>query len=996
MKAGEENAYAAFEAALTQLTNKFGKYRQNYLRSAYSESNLRLEYIDNLLRALGWDVDNSSGAPPHLREVVIENRTEESLRVKRADYVLLIGGIPKLVIEAKNPRENIDKAAFQTQNYAFNLRLYVGMATNFGDIRLYVVPSRPNKDNPFPPAPSWRLFFTEYASSAQRIWGLLSRNNVANGSIERFLQQIEKAPGRTAKQLWLLKPDQTKTVDNEFLLYLENERARLAKTLVQDNQETKWGDHGLNEAVQRIIDRVLFQRVCQDRKIDTFKKLETSLAEWRESGEPKGGLWHILVNNFRNMAAAFNGGLYGRKGQPQHFVDRLHVRDVWLRSFIEELSAEDSPYLFSTLPVAILGSVYERFLGSVVHPNGQVVQKPEVRKAGGVYYTPENIVKKIVEQTIDPLLLGKTPQQTRSLRFLDPACGSGSFLIRVFERVCEYHVEWLMAHPADQDKKICYRDRQTKDLRLTTHYKREILLNNIYGIDIDEQAVEVTQLSLYLKLLEDETNDTIMRQFDILINDPLLPDLDKNIIVANTLMADDCVGLLAADFDITSLKPISHPGIFASPRGAFHAVLGNPPYDVLEKDRLKTSWPHDIFRAYVRRTEHYKDALGGKTNLYRFFIVRSIQFLRRGGRYGMIVPLSILGDVSCTKTRAHLFNKLKNLEAYCFPQKDDPHRRVFFGAKLSTTILCGESANVPPAQRAITVHIFPGNDLRDQPKVVKFLVADLSAIDPKNVPVPLVDASEWSILRSVHTASNVIALRDVDGINITRGEINQAIYRDYITGNTSHSRLVKGVEIGPYRVNKKLSQGKQEWFNEKKFLKDHRERAVIKKRRIATQRITGIDERSRIVATIIEPPTYFADSTNSITINAGSPYSLEYILGLLNSEFYQWRFKATSTNNNVGTNELEVMPFRKIDLRAEADKAIYNKISAAVRQLLKLSTALESDGGADRRRYSALASQLKLEVDRAVEHLFGLDVAKEQPWRTWKVRSVRRGRSTSA
>ena len=324
MESEEESRFVRFEFVLTQLTEKFATYRRHYLQSDYSELALRLEDIDRFLRGLGWDVDNSLNAPPHLREVVIENRTDESQRVKRADYLLLIGGLPKLVIEAKNPRENIDKAAFQTQNYAFNLRLFIGLATNFSDIRLYVVPSKPNRDNPFPPAPSWRLFFKEYVGSARRIWELLDRDHVANGSIERFLQQIEKAPGRIAKQMWLLKPDRTKTVDNEFLLYLESERARLARAVVQDNPSVKWGEHGLNDAVQRIIDRVLFQRVCQDRNINIFKKLEASLQEWRDVGQPKAGLWHLLVSNFRSMAAAFNGGLYGRRGQPPHLVDKLN------------------------------------------------------------------------------------------------------------------------------------------------------------------------------------------------------------------------------------------------------------------------------------------------------------------------------------------------------------------------------------------------------------------------------------------------------------------------------------------------------------------------------------------------------------------------------------------------------------------------------------------------------------------------------------------------
>src|SRR5439155_24790982 len=136
------------------------------------------------------------------------------------DYVFFINGIPKFVIEAKNPRENVDRWAFQPQNYAFNLRLYVGMLTNFDEFRLYVVPFRPEKDTPFPA--QWSLFFKEYESASQNLWDLLARENVAKGSVEQSLQNLQRVAGRNAKQLWLIRPDRTKTLDNDFLPYLEN------------------------------------------------------------------------------------------------------------------------------------------------------------------------------------------------------------------------------------------------------------------------------------------------------------------------------------------------------------------------------------------------------------------------------------------------------------------------------------------------------------------------------------------------------------------------------------------------------------------------------------------------------------------------------------------------------------------------------------------------------------------------------------------------------
>jgi hypothetical protein len=107
---------------------------------------------------------------------------------------------------------------------------------------------------------------------------------------------------------------------------------------------------------------------------------------------------------------------------------------------------------------------------------------------------------------------------------------------------------------------------------------------------------------------------------------------------------------------------------------------------------------------------------------------------------------------------------------------------------------------------------------------------------------------------------------------------------------------------------------------------------------------SNTDERLRIVATIIAPPTYFADSTNSISLAEGSPYHLEYLLGILNSPLQQWRFKLTSTNNNVGTNELESLPIRTIDFADPTDAARHERMVALVTQMLDLHARLAAEG----------------------------------------------------
>lgn len=120
-------------------------------------------------------------------------------------------------------------------------------------------------------------------------------------------------------------------------------------------------------------------------------------------------------------------------------------------------------------------------------------------------------------------------------------------------------------------------------------------------------------------------------------------------------------------------------------------------------------------------------------------------------------------------------------------------------------------------------------------------------------------------------------LSQVDLVSVTRGEINQTIYRKFITNNPGHKRLVKGVEIARYQVRERLSQGQQEWLDESAFLKVNSPREVIHRKRIATQRITGVDERLRIVCTIIPQSAYFADSTNSIVVADDTPVSIKYV-----------------------------------------------------------------------------------------------------------------------
>ena len=307
-------------------------------------------------------------------------------------------------------------------------------------------------------------------------------------------------------------------------------------------------------------------------------------------------------------------------------------------------------------------------------------------------------------------------------------------------------------------------------------------------------------------------------------------------------------------------------------------------------------------------------------------------------------------------------------------QKDNPHKRIFIDAKLSTVVITGERKNIGIDNKPkIRVKVYPANNFNDYSKENTISLNESSMLDSKNLPIPLVDAYNWKICKKIHSKSNVVRLGEIDDYIIRRGEINQTIYRKYITDNPKMTKLLKGVEVGRYRINEKLSQGYREWFDEKTFLDEKSKKDIVEQKRIATQRITGVDERLRIVATIIDPKVYFADSTNSISIIPSSKYSLEYLLGLINSSLFQWRFKLTSTNNNVGTNELNSMPFRKISFSDKLEVSVYKDIVSKVKHLIVLNYKIsETNIPQEKEVISRKVEAIDRKINRLVYNLYYL------------------------
>ncbi len=960
-----------------RLVETFERNLHTYKISDYNETQVRREFIDPFFTELGWDVTNKEGYAEAYKDVVHEYSLKTSDSVEAPDYCFRIGGTRKFFVEAKKPKVDIKDdihPAYQLKRYAWSAKLPLSILTDFEDLAIYDCRTQPKK-NDKPSTGRIKLYnYKDYITNWEEIADVFSKEAVLKGSFDKYAETNKGKKG-------------TAEVDDSFLKEIESWRKTIAMNIALRN--TNLNVRELNYAVQKIIDRIIFLRICEDRGLEEYGQLMAL-----QNG---ANVYPRLKQIFIRADEKYNSGLfhfYNEKDRyefPDEITTGLNIDDKVLKDIIKNLYYPDSPYEFSVLPSDILGHVYEQFLGKVIRltagHHAVVEDKPEVKKAGGVYYTPTYIVEYIVNNTLGKLLENDKdklePKQVSKIKVLDPACGSGSFLLGAYQYLLDWHLKYYInpnqSHASIKPKDFPIYQSANGEWRLTTKEKKRILLNNIFGVDIDSQAVEVTKLSLLLKVLEGESDETIVNQFKM-FRERALPDLGSNIKCGNSLIGPDFYDEMELNFlddeEKLRINVFNWNKEFKDimDKGGFDVVIGNPPYDVLEKDRNMSSWPHNALVDYVRRYNNYEDSLGGKLNLFRFFIIKSLMLLKQDGAFGMILPLALLADISCKNTRENLLKSCKEILSDCFPQKDNPNKRIFKNAKLSTCIItCNKSLLNKNLEPKIKLRIYPFNDFADNVRESVLLLSEIKLLDPDNIPIPLVSSIQWEIVRSIYQNSKISRLGEMKDFVINRGEINQTNYRKYISDNEKLQRLIKGVEIGRYRINKKLSQGKREWFDEKSFLSENNPKEIILKERIATQRITGVDEKERIVANIVGKHTYFADSTNSIYLSNGSHYTLYYLLALLNSNLFQWRFKLTSTNNNVGTNELQSMPFRKIYFNSDDDRIYFENMNLLVGNMIELNSKLElSKTPLERESIQRQIDATDSQIDRLVYQLYEL------------------------
>ncbi len=629
---------------LVSLVERFERNLDDYRDPHYKETRLRQEFVDPFFELLGWDVANTAGLGEAYKDVVHEDAIKVGGGTKAPDYCFRVGGTRKFFAETKKPSEDIKHNkdhAYQLRRYAWSAKLPISVLTDFEELAVYECKKRPTQRDRASKHRVRYYTFDQYQDKWDDIAGILSKDAVLKGDFDRFVEK--ELPKRG-----------TAEVDDAFLKDIERWRETLAKDIARRNP--KLSQREVNFAVQRTIDRIIFLRICEDRGIESYGRLQALL-----NGSQA---YARLFKLFRDADVRYNSGIFhfeaerGRATSPDELTPGIKIEDKVLQGIIAGLYYPDSPYAFSVLPADILGQVYEQFLGKVIRltagHNAKVEYKPEVRKAGGVYYTPTYIVDYIVKNTVGKLLeKAKTPAKAAKLKVLDPACGSGSFLLGAYQFLMDWHLDYYSKHQPEKWKKgrkARIYEGSRGDLRLTVNERKRILLDNIHGVDIDEQAVEVTKLSLLLKVLEDVSGEA-GHQWMLFAKERALPDLGSNIKCGNSLIGPDYFdGRLDVDDEermrVNAFEwEREFPDIFEGKNPGFDAVIGNPPWGatLATEDRIHLAKRYPTVADYESS---------------QYFLAAASAITRHGGRSGMIVPNTLALNVYAASFRKWLVGVL--------------------------------------------------------------------------------------------------------------------------------------------------------------------------------------------------------------------------------------------------------------------------------------------------------------------------------------------------
>lgn len=958
---------------LKVLIDAFGKGYGDYTKGSYSEAQVRIDFLNPLLKCFGWDVDNEARKTQLFREVIqeesIDVEEEDKITKKNPDYTLKQFGQRSLFVEAKKVSIDIttEKApAFQTRRYGWSANLPFSVLTNFEHLVFYDCTVKPEFEDLASHNRYKAFHFADFLDNLEEIYSIFSFEAIKSGSL-------------TIIDTGELKGEES--FDSHFLNQIENWRQVLAENVVENNADLSQDD--INFLIQRMINKIIFLRICEDREIEKYETLKNITT------------YDKLKELFIASDDKYNSGLFSFI--EDDLAQQITIDDQILIDIFSELYYPISPYDFSVIDSDILSQIYEQYLGNKIELAADysvsIIQEPEVVASNGVVPTPKRIVKQIVSETLDNLYAEADFDDSLDFKIADICCGSGTFLLSVFDYILHYRETFYLEQEDIEDD--CLTELSEGQFSLSLSEKHTILTDNIFGVDINPYAVEVAHFSLLLRLIENETAVSIQSFLDR-TGEKVLPNLNDNIKCGNSLLDDNYFkfDIEAEDNDdlLFKINPFNWEDEFPflEEDKGFNAIVGNPPY-VRIQNFVKYS-PEEIeyYRSSFSPYTYSKKDLFDK---YYIFIERAIDLLCEGGRVGYIVPHKFFIVKGGKKLRSYITNStsLDRIIHFgvtqLFPNRSTYTAIVVLVKEEKENLDFSRIDNLSSIDIFETTPIIEYNNsgFGSAPWVFVSETADklfhriissgtVALKSVAEIPVGLQTSADpiFIFTPTKEDATHYYFSKNNKDYKVEKGICKPSLYD--VSFNGFDTVTANGQMIFPY----KIAGDNATVISEADFQKDYPDcwdylnlfKAKLEKRSIngnepkwyqygRSQSLAKFHNTDKIVFPVLsQKPSYIIDETNFqftgggngpyYSITSNSDYSIYYLAGLLSHPVLEAMVKSRASEfrgdyYSHGKQFIENLPIRTIDFTDAEEKRVHNTIVMTVKSIINTKQSLKGE-----------------------------------------------------
>ena len=862
--------------------NCFKKYFQN----ADIQQNIRQckeeEFQEGFLRELFVKVFGYTLKPSPDYNLVAEKQNETN--AKKADGAIIIDEKVVAVIELKDLKttdlSKIESQAFGYKNKHSNCRIVI--ISNFEKLRLYI-------DNAVE-YQEWNLFNIGF-EDFKELFLMLSFANVKKSVAVKMKEESISSEEQITNKLYKDYSEFKKVLYDDIC-------ANNGRRYAVDNVSAAMD---LYKMTQKILDRLLFIFFAEDCGILPPNLTKKIILDWKRLADLDAyvPLYDRFKKHFGYIDTgykhndfevfAYDGGLFRHDAE----LDSLTITDAILEKYATKLSEYDYA---SEVDVNILGHIFEQSLND----NGD-----NKRKRDGVFYTPQYITKYIIDNTIGKLCTEKKSElgirddeyfadkrrkkETKRLLYeklaayrkwllqitiLDPACGSGAFLNAALVFLIQEH-----KIIDEMEAKI------TGDSLVMPNIEISILENNLFGVDINEESVEIAKLSLWLRTAKPRRK---------------LNSLNNNIKCGNSLISDPAVaGAKAFDWET------DFPQVFAN--GGFDVVVGNPPY--VNVNNIKNTFDKEFYKTNYKTANEMYD-------LYSLFTEKAKSLLKPNGLLGFIFSNSWLGIKSFRSFRQFLVSDVTVTQLVELPDK------VFDEASVKT-VICFYTNRKPSDKSGIEIYKYADNKFRSK----GFVLPYKQILSNSNLSFSLEPVIELNRVKTIPLKNIIMSTCGIKTANDEKFVLSEK--KDDCCYPFLRGRNITkwGRPCNP--ANEFV------WYKPELMKENINARPRELDNFVVSQKILFQEIATEINATL-DTDNYLCNDTINIIYGVDAKFETKFILSLLNSKpINQWFKQVYPSGLHIKINQIETIPIPEISLENQ------QPFVALADQMLSLTAQLQ-------------------------------------------------------